>query len=125
MLTGWRRLSHDKRILLLAILVGLPGVAASLGLLWLGANPAQLQWKWTPARMTTERSFDPNPSSPRDGPSTLNGKPLGKTRIPILDKDRLAFGGFEVVVNVLAPGEFPDMELGGQTKRMRLPKKRP
>jgi pSer/pThr/pTyr-binding forkhead associated (FHA) protein len=57
--------------------------------------------------------------------STLNGKPLGKTRIPLFDNDRLTFGGFEILLNVLAPGEFPDMELGGQTRRMKLPLRKP
>ncbi len=47
MLGRWRRLSHDRRILLLAMSIGLPGVAASLGLLWLGAYPAAVGWRWT------------------------------------------------------------------------------
>jgi len=40
----WRRLSHDRRVLLLALLVGLPGILVSLGFLWLGAFSAKLQW---------------------------------------------------------------------------------
>ena len=40
----WRRLSHDRRVLLLALLVGLPGIVVSLGFLWLGAFSAKLQW---------------------------------------------------------------------------------
>ena len=40
----WRRLSHDRRVFLLALLTGLPGVAASLGLLWLGAFTGRVQW---------------------------------------------------------------------------------
>jgi PAS domain S-box-containing protein len=40
----WRRLGHDRRILLLALLVGLPGVTAALGLLALGDFSARLQW---------------------------------------------------------------------------------
>ena len=40
----WRRLSHERRILLLAVLAGLPGVAASLGFLWLGGFSAKVQW---------------------------------------------------------------------------------
>ena len=40
----WKRLSHERRIFLLALLAGLPGVAASLGFLWLGAFSAKVQW---------------------------------------------------------------------------------
>src|SRR5262245_53390354 len=32
----WKRLGHDQRIFLLAVLVGLPGVATALLLLWIG-----------------------------------------------------------------------------------------
>lgn len=40
----WRRLSHDRRVLILGLLAGLPGVAASLGFLWLGAFSDKVQW---------------------------------------------------------------------------------
>lgn len=40
----WRRLGHDRRVFVLALLVGLPGVATALGLLWLGDFSARLQW---------------------------------------------------------------------------------
>ncbi len=40
----WRQLSHDRRVLILGILVGLPGVASSLGFLWLGDFSAKVQW---------------------------------------------------------------------------------
>ena len=40
----WRRLGHDRRILLLGLLVGLPGVATALGLLWLGDYSPRLRW---------------------------------------------------------------------------------
>ena len=43
-MTLWKRLSHDRRILVLALLAGLPGIAVSLGLLWLGAFTVKLQW---------------------------------------------------------------------------------
>lgn len=32
----WRRLGHDRRVFVLAVLTGLPGVTATLALLWLG-----------------------------------------------------------------------------------------
>lgn len=40
----WRQLSHDRRIVILALVGGLPGVAVSLGLLWFGAYTAKVQW---------------------------------------------------------------------------------
>lgn len=40
----WRRLSHDQRVLALTILAGLPGVAMSLGFLWLGDYAPRVQW---------------------------------------------------------------------------------
>lgn len=40
----WRTLGHDRRAFLLALLVGLPGIAASLGLLWLGEFPPTARW---------------------------------------------------------------------------------
>ena len=45
--TWWKRRSHDQRVLLLAVLVGLPGVAAALGLVWLGEFTARVQWTVT------------------------------------------------------------------------------
>ena len=44
MSSWWRRLGHDTRVFLLAILAGLPGIAVSLGFLWLGAFTAKVQW---------------------------------------------------------------------------------
>lgn len=44
MVNWWKRLSHDQRVVVLAVLVGLPGVAASLAFLWLGAFTAKVQW---------------------------------------------------------------------------------
>jgi two-component system nitrogen regulation sensor histidine kinase NtrY len=40
----WRRLGHDRRIFLLALLVGLPGVATALLLLWLGGFEPRTRW---------------------------------------------------------------------------------
>lgn len=40
----WKRLGHDRRIFVLALLSGLPGVAAALGFLWFGAFSARVQW---------------------------------------------------------------------------------
>lgn len=40
----WKRLTHDQRVIVLTILAGLPGVAVSLGFLWLGSYPARVQW---------------------------------------------------------------------------------
>ena len=48
MLKGWwKRLSHDQRVLVLAILTGLPGTGVSLGILWLGEFAARVQWTAT------------------------------------------------------------------------------
>lgn len=44
-----RRLSHEGRIVLLAVLAGMPGAVAALGLLWFGHYPAMLQWSVTAA----------------------------------------------------------------------------
>ena len=41
---GWRRLSHDRRVVILAVLAGLPGILAALGLLWFGPFTARVQW---------------------------------------------------------------------------------
>jgi two-component system, NtrC family, nitrogen regulation sensor histidine kinase NtrY len=46
---GLVRLTHDRRVVLLALLAGLPGVAVSLLLLWLGDYPARLRWTLAPA----------------------------------------------------------------------------
>jgi PAS domain S-box-containing protein len=43
----WRSLSHDRRVLLLALAVGLPGGALALALLWLGDFATQLRWALT------------------------------------------------------------------------------
>ena len=40
----WERIPHDYRIVVLALLAGLPGVAISLVLLWIGPYSARLQW---------------------------------------------------------------------------------
>ncbi len=40
----WRRLGHDRRVFLLAIFAGLPGVAVSMGFLWFGDFTAKVQW---------------------------------------------------------------------------------
>jgi PAS domain S-box-containing protein len=40
-------LSHDRRVLLLAMLVAVPGVALSLGLLWFGGFSLKVQWTVT------------------------------------------------------------------------------
>jgi PAS domain S-box-containing protein len=44
---GWKRLGHARRVLLLGLLIGLPGVATALGFLWLGAYSATLRWTAT------------------------------------------------------------------------------
>lgn len=40
----WKRLTHDQRVIVLTIFAGLPGVALSLALLWLGDFTARVQW---------------------------------------------------------------------------------
>ncbi len=40
----WRRRTHDQRVTILTILAGLPGVALSLGLLWLGDFAPRIRW---------------------------------------------------------------------------------
>jgi PAS domain S-box-containing protein len=42
--TWWRRLGHDRRIFLLGLMIGFPGVATALALLVLGDFSAHLQW---------------------------------------------------------------------------------
>jgi len=40
----WRRRTHEQRVIMLTLLAGLPGVAVSLGFLWLGGYSARVQW---------------------------------------------------------------------------------
>lgn len=40
----WRALSHDQRVVLLALAVGLPGVVMTLALLWLGPWEPRVRW---------------------------------------------------------------------------------
>ena len=40
----WARLSHDRRVLLTALLAVLPGIVLSLALLWLGDHSSALRW---------------------------------------------------------------------------------
>jgi nitrogen fixation/metabolism regulation signal transduction histidine kinase len=40
----WKRLSHDRRVLLLAVLAGLPGMAVALGFVWLEPLTPKVQW---------------------------------------------------------------------------------
>lgn len=40
----WRRLGHDRKVLVLAILGGLPGVATALGFLWFGSFAPRVRW---------------------------------------------------------------------------------
>jgi len=42
-----RRLTHDRRVLLLAVLAGLPGSLLSLGLIWFGDFSPRVQWTAT------------------------------------------------------------------------------
>ena len=56
--------------------------------------------------------------------TSLNGRPvLPAQPVPLFDKDRLVIGGFEVNVKVLNPGEIPEENLEGKTRRVRVPKK--
>jgi PAS domain S-box-containing protein len=43
----WSRLSHDRRVLALAVVAGLPGILVALALLWTGGYSARLQWTLT------------------------------------------------------------------------------
>lgn len=43
----WRRIGHDRRVVVLVILAGLPGVAVALALLWLGGFSPRVQWTAT------------------------------------------------------------------------------
>lgn len=49
----WRRLGHDRRVFLLAIFAGLPGVAVSMGFLWFGGFTAKVQWTASVALLGT------------------------------------------------------------------------
>lgn len=40
----WRSRTHEQRVVMLALLVGLPGVATSLGFVWLGGYTPRVQW---------------------------------------------------------------------------------
>jgi len=43
----WRRLGHDRRVLGLTVLAGLPGVTVALGFIWLEPLAAKVQWTVT------------------------------------------------------------------------------
>jgi PAS domain S-box-containing protein len=43
----WKRLGLDRRVLILTLLVGLPGVATALVLLWLGDHSSTARWSAT------------------------------------------------------------------------------
>ena len=47
MSSWWKRLTHDQRIVLLTLLVGLPGMAVSMGFIWLGDLSPRVQWTST------------------------------------------------------------------------------
>ncbi len=53
MVSRWRSLGHDTRVFLLAILAGLPGVAVSMGFLWLGGFAAEVKWTASVALLGT------------------------------------------------------------------------
>jgi len=40
----WRRLGHDRRVFVLSVLVGLPGSAATVALLWVGDYSSTARW---------------------------------------------------------------------------------
>src|SRR2546427_2956002 len=42
-----RRMTHDRRVLLMALLAGLPGSLLALGLLWFGDHAPRVQWTCT------------------------------------------------------------------------------
>src|SRR5436309_3861146 len=42
-----RRMTHDRRVLLMALLAGLPGSLLALGLLWFGDHTPRVQWTCT------------------------------------------------------------------------------
>ena len=45
----WRGLGHDRRVLVLAVVAGLPGIAVALGFLWLEPLSPRIQWTATVA----------------------------------------------------------------------------
>jgi two-component system nitrogen regulation sensor histidine kinase NtrY len=45
--TWWKRLSHDRRVLVMTVLAGLPGVAVALGFIWLEPLASKVQWTVT------------------------------------------------------------------------------
>jgi PAS domain S-box-containing protein len=45
----WKGLGHDRRIVLLAVLAGLPGMGVALGFIWLEPLSARVQWTATVA----------------------------------------------------------------------------
>lgn len=49
----WRRVGHDRRVLLLTALAGLPGIAVSLGFVWLEPLSLRVQWTATVALLGT------------------------------------------------------------------------
>ena len=40
----WEAMPHDRRVVVLALMAGLPGVAVSLAFVWLRPYPEALQW---------------------------------------------------------------------------------
>ena len=44
MASSRRKLSHERRVLLLAFLAGLPGAVATMALLWAGDYSGKAQW---------------------------------------------------------------------------------
>ncbi|MFP3948739.1 MAG: sensor histidine kinase [Longimicrobiales bacterium] len=47
--SSWQMLSYDRRVLLLALVVGVPGVALSLALVWIGPFSSAARWTTTVA----------------------------------------------------------------------------
>jgi two-component system nitrogen regulation sensor histidine kinase NtrY len=47
MTSVWKRLGHDRRVLVLAVLAGLPGMGVALGFIWLEPLSARVQWTVT------------------------------------------------------------------------------
>ncbi|MGD2044617.1 MAG: ATP-binding protein [Gemmatimonadota bacterium] len=43
-MSWWRRLGHDRRVLVLSFLVGLPGILVACLLLWVGDFPSAVRW---------------------------------------------------------------------------------
>ena len=53
----WFRLSHERRVLALALLAGLPGVLVSLGLLWAFDYSPKVRWTFTLVGLGTWLAF--------------------------------------------------------------------